>query len=222
LQYHLPNYFEFPAEILDRTIPPQAGWPVSAQRYAGAVALMDRDVGRLTAALELLGVRQRTAVFFTALAGPDLRHAEALQFLGSTAPFTAMPHGLGEGNLRVPLLTSFPASFRQGIQASIPSVMWDLYPTFANVTWANQKPSTLDGVSLVPAAQGGQNSVDRLIVWQFDGGQAARLGTWKAIRPAGTQDVALFDLSVDPGETRDVSAQHPDVIRRLTVPVQVP
>jgi arylsulfatase A-like enzyme len=52
--------------------------------------------------------------------------------------------------------------------------------------------------------------------------RSARDGRFKLIRipdPDGLRWV-LFDLLADPGETRDVSAQHPDVVERLRQPLE--
>jgi arylsulfatase A len=43
-------------------------------------------------------------------------------------------------------------------------------------------------------------------------GHAVRNGTWKAVSFYVNQTFELYDLSVDIGETTDVSAQHPDII----------
>lgn len=43
--------------------------------------------------------------------------------------------------------------------------------------------------------------------------RAARVGRWKWLDSA--QGHGLFDLEQDPGETRDLSAEHPDIVRRL-------
>ncbi|MFN7145233.1 MAG: hypothetical protein ACK4YP_15775, partial [Myxococcota bacterium] len=40
-------------------------------------------------------------------------------------------------------------------------------------------------------------------------------GGWKLTRTLGGDETRLFDLSTDPGERRDVTALHPDAVRRL-------
>ena len=42
------------------------------------------------------------------------------------------------------------------------------------------------------------------------------MGNWKGvIRPLGGQSVELYDLRTDLGETTDVAAQHPDVVKKI-------
>ena len=40
--------------------------------------------------------------------------------------------------------------------------------------------------------------------------QAVRFGTWKAVKPDPKAAIELYDLAKDPGETRDLAAQHPE------------
>ncbi|SFO95042.1 arylsulfatase [Actinomadura madurae] len=51
------------------------------------------------------------------------------------------------------------------------------------------------------------------------GHRAYREGEWKLVFApevsGGTGEYALYDLATDPGETKDVAAEHPDVVERL-------
>jgi arylsulfatase len=53
----------------------------------------------------------------------------------------------------------------------------------------------------------------------YGGQQMARLGKWKAVRQNLAKDpaapVELYDLDADPGETRDLAAEHPDIVAGL-------
>jgi arylsulfatase len=223
LEYHLPRYADYPPELLEAVLPRNADWPLAAQRYAGAVALMDRDIGRLLVALDLLGMDRRTAVLFTALTGPTPARAESLAFFNGLGPFTMAPHGLGEGNLRVPLIARFPGYFPAGSLVEVPAVMWDLYPTLAHLSWAIRKPPLLDGLSLIPAIQGTLDPyLERILLWQSGPAQAARWQQWKAVRPAAAANLALYNLREDPAETKNVATDHPAVLDRLTVPAAQP
>ena len=42
-----------------------------------------------------------------------------------------------------------------------------------------------------------------------------RAGDWKIVRYGLKAKIELYDLAADPGETRDVSAGHADVVARL-------
>lgn len=45
--------------------------------------------------------------------------------------------------------------------------------------------------------------------------QAVRIDGWKAIRKGKKQPIMLYDLETDRGEQLDLSARHPDVVKRL-------
>ncbi len=59
------------------------------------------------------------------------------------------------------------------------------------------------------------------LYWEFPAygyQQAVRLGSWKAVRHGvdrGNPPFELYDLAADIGETRNVSADHPDIIERV-------
>jgi hypothetical protein len=55
------------------------------------------------------------------------------------------------------------------------------------------------------------------LFWRTDGGQAraVREGRWKLVR-LKDKPVELFDLSVDIGESRDLAAAEPEVVKRLS------
>ncbi len=67
-----------------------------------------------------------------------------------------------------------------------------------------------------------QPDTERALYWEyhaFGAMQAVRLGDWKGVRLGAREapdgPIALFDLSEDPGETNDVSADNPAVIARI-------
>ena len=45
--------------------------------------------------------------------------------------------------------------------------------------------------------------------------QAGRLGKWKAVRLKKGAKLELYDLSIDPWESKNIAAQHPDVVARM-------
>lgn len=61
---------------------------------------------------------------------------------------------------------------------------------------------------------------NRFLYWEFyerGSAQAVRMGNWKAIRaPMFSDQIELYDLAADVGETRDVAAAHPEIVRRAS------
>jgi hypothetical protein len=44
--------------------------------------------------------------------------------------------------------------------------------------------------------------------------QAVRFGNWKAVRPPRGGAVELYDLGVDPSESRNLAAEKPELVKR--------
>jgi arylsulfatase len=104
----------------------------------------------------------------------------------------------------------------------------DIAPTLLAIAGASYPASNANG-SLVP--QRGKSMVafltaqaasireqDDYLAWEFFDWNAVRTARWKATwirEPFGSGDWQLFDMAVDPGESNDVAAQHPQVIRDL-------
>ena len=98
---------------------------------------------------------------------------------------------------------------------------WDLMPTFRELT-GKAATEGLDGVSLLPLWEGrpGQQEHDYLYFefQELGGRQAVREGPWKLVHLDIRSDAPryeLYNLDEDPGETRDLAADYPEVLVRL-------
>ena len=63
-----------------------------------------------------------------------------------------------------------------------------------------------------------QQQQHEYLYWEFyerGSRQAVRFGNWKAIRqPLFTGDIQLFNLDQDLGETNDMAAEHPALVKK--------
>ena len=118
----------------------EAGWRRLRAQYYGNVTLVDRMVGRITAALERAGVADDTAVVFTT------DHGEMLGDHGMLEK-----RSFYEEASRVPLLMRAPwlSSGQQRVEGSVGHV--DLVPTMLDLI-GESLPDHLEGKSLVPGA----------------------------------------------------------------------
>jgi len=74
----------------------------------------------------------------------------------------------------------------------------------------------LDGVDLLPALSGRSPLVERQIFWRIKRPReqrAVRSGRWKLLQEGA--DFYLFDVSADPGERHDLTAEHPELVGKL-------
>ncbi len=104
----------------------------------------------------------------------------------------------------------------------------DLAPTFLELA-ETEYPTTHDGkpvvqqrgTSMVPFLSGKSAAIhgpDEAIGWEYNNLKAVRVGDYKATfigEPYGPNEWQIFDLSNDPGESKDLSTQMPELKQRL-------
>lgn len=196
-----------------------AGEEKYTQHYRGCITAMDEQVGRLRTALRSMGVAGNTLVTFCSDNGPEGKAGSAP---GSAGHLSGRKRDLLEGGIRVPGLIEWPGKI-QARSTDVPAVTSDYLPTILDLIGA--KPAAdrpLDGVSLQPLFRGPMKERGRPIGFQ-SGGQVAWVGDRFKLwgRGPGKQlgplpPLKLFDLVADPAEKNDVSAEHPEVVARMT------
>ena len=189
-------------------------WPQKVRNYAAMVTRADRTVGRLLDLLAELDLADNTIVFYTSDNGPNEDFAKHLD---SNGPFRGIKRDLYEGGIRVPMVVRWPGYVPAGQTSNFVWDMRDFFPTAAALAGGVEAPTHLDGLSVVPTLLGREQLPHPHLYWEYHSGfqQAVRKGRWKAIRFGTKEPVALYDLEVDPGEARDVSDRHPDVVAEL-------
>jgi arylsulfatase A-like enzyme len=197
--------------------------PKPRAAYAGMISRMDRDIGRLMDLLKRKNLDQNTLVIFASDNGPTLLKGLDVKFFNSAAGLRGLKEDVYEGGLRVPFIARWPGKIAPGATSDLPAAFWDVLPTLADLAGA-KAPANIDGLTFAPTllGQSGQKTHDHLY-WEFPakiGQQAVRMGDWKAVRtkthanPNGP--IELYDLKTDPTESKNVAADHPDVVARLT------
>jgi arylsulfatase len=191
--------------------------------YAAMISHMDRGIGSLLQRLRDLGLHDNTLVMFTSDNGPtyDRLGGSDSGFFESSGPYRGRKGQLLEGGIRVPLVVQWPARVTAGQTSAHIAAFWDILPTVCEAAGV-KVPGHVDGISFLPGLTGGQQPTHEFLYWEFPGyggQQAVRMGRWKALRRGLHKDpqtpFRLFDLSVDPGESRDVAANHPQVIEKV-------
>ena len=199
---------------------PYTGEPWSPQQrnYAAMVTRLDADVGKILALLRELGLDGETVVVFTSDNGPqgpdEGGYDQAL--FDSNGPLRGLKRDLYEGGIRVPFIVRWPGRVRAGATSAYALTLCDLLPTAAALAGA-RVPAGVDGVSALPVLLGRRAPRREFLYWEFhEGGfaQAVRMGRWKAVRHGAVGAIKLYDLQTDIGETRDLAAKHPALVRR--------
>jgi arylsulfatase A-like enzyme len=192
-------------------------WTEPQRKQAAMITRMDRDVGRLLAALRQHGIDDNTLVFFSSDNGASQEGGSDPKFFNSSGPVTGAKRSLTDGGIRTPMIVRWPGKIQPGVSDHV-WAFWDLLPTVAELT-GQKAPADTDGLSVLPTLLGkpGQKKHE-FLYWEFhEGGskQAVRMGDWKAIRQRPGAPLALYDLSKDIAEKTDVAAQNPDVVAKI-------
>lgn len=142
----------------------------------------------------------------------------------SSGPYFQAKSTLFEGGTRVPAIIKTPSTSGEGEHRIVDTFahITDLYPTFADYAGADlTSAENLLGDSARPLLEGKSETIGGdEFGWEHFGHRAYRSGDWKLIftpEPmGGTGDYALYNLGTDPGETVDVSADHPEIVAELS------
>lgn len=203
--------------------------------YGDVIAEIDASMGRILAALDEHGLRERTLVIFTSDNGPWLNFGN---HAGSTG---GLREGKGtgwEGGARVPCLMRWPGRIPAGSVCTRLAATIDLLPTIAALTGARLPAKPIDGVDLTPLLEGRAEAAPRreYAYYYEERLVAVRRDDWKLALPheyrsylgvepghdgfpgpyaTGKCELELHDLAHDPGETTSVAAQHAEIVREL-------
>ena len=172
--------------------------------YAASVSYADAQIGRLLEALDASPAAKNTIVVVWSDHG---------FLLGEHAIWGK--HCLYEEALRSPLLIRFPGLPKPGeiSRATVETV--DLLPTLADLCGI-PTPEHLDGRSLRPQLLDPAAASTKPAISHWTGGQRSiRDDRWRLITGKAAGHVELFDYQTDPGETRNLAAEHPQEVRRL-------
>jgi arylsulfatase A-like enzyme len=233
-----------PHEALPADKAPYASLPEKDQNYYGEIAGMDRNVGKLRAALREMKVSDNTLLWYCSdnggAAGPK-----------STGDLRGAKGTLWEGGLRVPGIVEWPARIPKPLVSGVPCSTSDIYPTVLDATGAAAKDQVrpLDGISLLPLFDGTMESRPTpigfwssarspqghaaLLDWPYKLHANPAAGRSRKDEKDGKKKgdkgrkpdealpaVLLYDVSKDPKETTDLAAQEPGRVAKMTAALE--
>ncbi len=187
--------------------------------YAAMILNLDRNIGRLLDALQTHGLDD-TLVIFTSDNG-GLATSEGSPTCN--APASEGKGWMYEGGTRVPLIVSWPGHVRAGSVCHTPVTSTDFYPTLLEVAQLSSLPKQhMDGVSMLPLWRG-ESITQRPLFWHYphygnqggSPGASVREGRYKLIHFFEDGHTELYDLETDVSESKDLSAELPEITQRL-------
>lgn len=169
-------------------------WQKIVAAYWGYVNLIDQQIGRILTALDQLGLKETTAIFFTADHGG---------FVGNHRLADKGP-AMYDDIYRIPLLISWPGVTKPGTSCDAMVTLMDLMPTFLEIAGVDI-PNNLDARSLLPLLKDPATDWSTEIFAEFHGHhfpypqRMIRTQTHKlVISPADKNE--LYHLQTDPYE----------------------
>ena len=224
---------------------PQFKGKSGAGPHGDFIHQLDWVVGELIGTLEKLGVADNTLVIFTSDNGPEVDsviHMRADHGHDGARPWRGIKRDSWEGGHRVPFLVRWPARVKPGTTSAQLTSLTDVMATLAAISGA-KLPDTAaeDSFNLLPVLRGEADAPIRpyLLTQAFAGARtlSIRRGPWKyldhrgsggnryennpGLKPFMLPETApdapghLYNLDDDPGETRNLYAERPEMVKEL-------
>jgi len=201
-----PNYGLDPAALRTFT-----------RAYFASITFVDGQIARVLAALERMGLAERTVVVLFGDHG---------WLLGEHGQWQKM--SLFEQSARVPLVAAGPGVTARGAACGRTVELVDLYPTLAELCGL-PAPEGAEGASLAPLLRAPQAAWDRPAFTQVTRGQGAGRFQGRSLRTeryrytewaGGERGAELYDYRTDPRELRNRAgdpalAGEPETLHRL-------
>ncbi len=197
---------------------------------------IDWSVGEVMKTLEQNGLGKNTLVIFTSDNGPWLNFGN---HAGNTGGFREGKGTSWEGGQREPCIIRWPGKIPAGVVCNKMAATLDLLPTIVQITGSKMPSNKIDGVNILSLLlnEPDANPRDELAYYyRTNSLEAVRKDRWKLLLPHTGQTykkvppghdgfpsvtsqvavpLALYDLSVDPGETLDVQSANPKIVADL-------
>ncbi|QUE53320.1 sulfatase-like hydrolase/transferase [Luteolibacter ambystomatis] len=189
-----------------------------------SIAEFDWQVGQVMQTLDKLGLAENTMVILSSDNGPvidDGYKDEAKEKLGDhkpAGPYNGGKYSLFEGGTRVPFIVRWKGKVKPGTSSAIVNQM-DFAASFAALTGVKLAADAVpDSLNVMPALLGeSKTGREWLVEDSLPGNRLAyREGDWKLLLAGGRFPLQLFNLKDDLAEKKDLTAEHPEVVERLT------
>jgi arylsulfatase A-like enzyme len=208
--------------------------------YGDWVTQVDDAAGQVLTALDRAGLADNTLVFFTSDNGPVWYPEDVAKYGHAAAGiFRGMKGDAWEAGHRMPFVARWPGKIAAGATSMQTVCFTDMLATFAALVDAKLPAGTgEDSCNILPVMLGKQLERpvrEGTVIGTNKGSLAIRQGNWKLIpflgsggfskpsrvKPkAGEPAGQLYNLADDPGETKNVYADHPEIVARLKALVE--
>lgn len=199
--------------------------------WGDSIEELDWSTGTILDKLVELKIDRRTLVVWTSDNGAPTSGDVNDTSRGTNRPLWGRGYTTAEGAFRVPTIMWQPGTVPADTRCDTFATTMDLLPTFARLAGGSEPADrTIDGHDIRPLIFGeadARSPYDAFFYYQMDQLQAVRSGPWKLFVPlekfsrhphfrqGGGTAPLLFNVVDDVGCTRNVAADHPEVVQRL-------
>lgn len=209
----------------------------SSGLYGDLMMELDWSIGEVMKTIKEMGIDDNTLVIYTSDNGPWLNYGN---HAGSTGGLREGKGTSWEGGQRVPAIMRWPGKIDSGVVSNNLASTIDILPTIAEYTDSELPKEKIDGVSLVSVLDGNIEANPRNQFYYYYGEnnlEAIRLDHWKLVFPhkhrsyesdlvgkdghpgkvriSYFENLALYNLTSDPGERYDVKDLYPDIVKEI-------
>jgi len=214
--------------------------------YAAMVKSLDDAVGRLIEAVDKAGIAEQTIIIFFSdnggFAYPPRNETQPPGYAAipatSNLPLRSGKASIYEGGTREPLIVVWPGHTQPDSVTDALFSSVDFFPTILEMCGLPMPNHRVDGVSQVPTILGKEPVRSRVFCHFPHGGENQALqipgflpsayvrdGDWKLIRffagnPDGTDRFELYNLRDDVGETKNLAAEQPELVKKLAAELE--
>jgi arylsulfatase A-like enzyme len=201
---------------------PGSDLPVHNPIMGAMIERMDDGIGRILDLLDKLELAENTIVIFVSDNG-------GLETLQDQDPLRGGKAMLFEGGIKVPMAVRWPGVVQPGTVSRVPVITHDFFPTLMEAVGIGYASRSIDGESLMPLLSRKGDLKRDAIFWHYphyhhmgyQPASAVRMGDYKLIEWHEAtllnrdEQINLFNVREDPGETRDLVKAIPEKAEEL-------
>jgi len=188
---------------------------------------LDESVGQLMDAVKELGIEDNTIVVFTS----DNGHYKTENNI-YTKPYRGQKGVTYEGGIRVPYIFKWKGHIPAKTVSTEPIIHVDIYPTLIGLSGNKTVDGyILDGEDITPILLGKKKKTERdALMWEYTNYanynpksktfasqwvNVIQMDGFKLTEVVETGEYYMYNLTEDPYETKEISADYPKVVKKL-------
>jgi len=208
--------------------------------YAAMIDRMDQNVGRVLQKIKEIEKDENTLILFVSDNGASAELVSIDDDYGeigtmtrwaslgkswanvANTPFSYFKNYSFEGGINTPFIAHWPGVIKSNTISDYAGHFIDLMATFIDVSNADyplenngQQVLLYEGESLMPILKGQSFDRKKPLFWEWSGGQAALVDSWKIVRQGTSNAWELYNMKNDPSETLNLANDNPEIVNEM-------